>query len=175
MSKALSLYFTTILFVFIASLCIASKPDISYEKLRTDFKHKMFERQQGIMAEEPYMAFIELYVQEAEKKLLIPQYLMQNPSSKSCGHYFTCLLNYNVAFFHAYARTYPGAKKAVAQYEVELAQSIELIKAEGQLQDVDANNELKKTKELFERANRRFYKKLGVGVRIYNFFRTLGR
>ena len=49
------------------------------------------------------------------------------------------------------------------------------MKAEGQLQDLDVSIELEKTKELFARANRRFYKKLGVGVRIYNFFRTLGK
>ena len=47
--------------------------------------------------------------------------------------------------------------------------------AEGKLNDLDVQQEFAKTKELFARANRRFYKKLGIGVRIFNFFRTLGK
>ena len=116
MSKAVALYINAILFVFLASLCIASKPDASYEKIRAEFKQKMFERQQGIMAEEPYKAFIEPYIKEAEAKLQVPQYLMENPKSGVSSIYFNCLLNYNVAFFHAYARTYSNAQKVVAQY-----------------------------------------------------------
>lgn len=174
MSKAHSLFIPVFLFVFIASLCIANKPEVSYEELREGFKHQLYERQQGIMDKAPYQAFIEPYIKEAEKKLSIPQYLMKNPKSKSAHWYFESLLNYNVAYFHGYARTYSGAQKDVAQYEEVLQQSIEQIKAEGKLQEMDVKEELEKTKELFARANRRFYKKLGFGIRFFNFFRTLG-
>ncbi len=174
MSKAHSLFVPAILFVLVASLCIANKPDVSYEELREGLKHQLYERQQGIMAQAPYEAFIEPYIKEAEKKLSIPQYLMKNPKNKSAALYFECLLNYNVAYFHGYARSYSGAQKDVAQYEQALLSSIELIKAEGKLQEMDAQAELEKTKEIFARANRRFYKKLGFGVRFFNFFRTLG-
>ncbi len=173
MSKAHSLFIPAILFVFIASLSIANKPDVSYEQLREGFKAQLYERQQGIMAQAPYEAFIEPYIKEAEKKLQIPQYLMKNPKSKSAHAYFDCLLNYNVAYFHGYARTYSGAQKDVAQYEQALLESMELIKAESK-QEMDVKAELEKTKEIFARANRRFYKKLGIGVRLFNFFRTLG-
>ena len=73
MSKRFSLYEGAILFVILASLCIANKPAVSYEILRADFKHKLFGRQQNIMAEDRYMEFIEKYIKEAELKLVIPQ------------------------------------------------------------------------------------------------------
>ena len=71
---------------------------------------------------------------------------MKNPRSSWCANYFNCLINYNVAYFNAYAKTYADAQRAVDQYELELAQIIEVIKAEGKLTDLDASQEFARQK-----------------------------
>lgn len=173
MSKATSIYFNAFLFVFIASLCIAGKPQVTYEKYRTEFKHSLFERQQGIMEEAEYKAFVEPYVQEAERTLRIAHYLKDQSVSHWTARYFNYLLNYNVAYFHAYAKTYSGAQEYLEQAEKELADCIGLIALRERL-SIDTKVELEKTKALCARLNHRFYKNLGYGIRFLNFFRTLG-
>lgn len=173
MSKATSIYFNAFLFVFVASLCVAGKPQVTYEKCRTEFKHSLFERQQGIMEEAECKAFIEPYVQEAERTLRITHYLKEQSVSHWTSRYFNYLLNYNVAYFHAYAKTYSGAQDYLEQAEQELAECIALIALREKLK-FDVKVELEKTKALFVRLNNQFYKKLGYGIRCINFFRTLG-
>lgn len=174
MSKALPLYICTALIVGVASLCFTGKTTVSYPEVRSNFTEQLFKTHQSIMTHDAYMAFIERYLKEAESKLAVHQYLMENPNCSGCANYFNQLFNYNVAYLNAYAKTYSTAQQAVERSQADLEQAIERIKLDAQL-PIDVQKELALTKKIYQRACRHSYKKIGIGARIFNFFRTIGK
>ncbi|MCL4361242.1 hypothetical protein M1446_02700 [Candidatus Dependentiae bacterium] len=144
-------------------LSIGSSYAVSYGKIREDFKSALYVKQQGLMKREAYYAFIEPYLQKAEKVLKIPQYYMSNSNSKLHEEYFNCLLNYNMAIFRKY--TYPKAYGVVYDFKAsgeKLFNIINEIKNEIQLKDLDVQKEFDMTTKLLEKTNAAYYAKLGL-------------
>jgi len=148
-----------------------AKDSLAYQELRNDFKHQLFARQKGLMKEyKKYEAFIEPYLVEAERCLKALQYCKQNARATKAKVYTANLLNYNVACFHHYAMPNKVTHGFLQLAQAELMNVITQIQSEGQLENFDAQQELKNTAQLFRRANKSFYKKLPYRFRVAAFF-----
>ncbi len=150
---------------------------VSYNETRENFKLELYYCQQGLMMKNEYYGFIEPYIQEAEKTLKVTQYCMEHSDSQASKDYLECLILYNVAWFNEYARSHSLAfvfaskarkvsKKRLEERMANLLSAIENIKEEAQFKDLDTKEELRKTIQLFQRANAKYYKKLGIKFKL---------
>lgn len=147
---------------FYALLMFVTMPifSISYDQAREQFKSELFRCQQHLMKQDKYYACIEPYLQEAERTLIIPQYCKKNIKLVLLSEYFSCLVAYNVTYFNNYVRPSAYGNHQVEECANRLLQIIEKIKKEEALQDLDAQEELRKTLEIFQKANAAYYKAL---------------
>ena len=137
----------------------------SFDQLRQDFKQQLYQRQEGLMEQRKYEAFIEPFIKEAENKLQIPQYFSKNPNSPGIKDYFDCLLNYNVAWFHDHLTPNLSASNSLKTRGRDLYSIIEQIKNNEQLSNLDVQEEYKKTVALFLKVNKIYCKNLGFKTR----------
>ena len=155
--------------VFLALLFLGSHSSIApasfYNQLRQDFKRRLYSCQVGLMKKDPYERFIEPYIQDAEKKLVIPQYGSKNPNAQGIQFYFGCLVAYNCAYFNYYAKPNAFREARLEYCGEELLTAIRNIQEKEKLGDVDVQVEYNKTIELFQKANIAYYKKLGLGAK----------
>ncbi len=143
----------------------------SYQELRNDFKHQLFARQQSLIKEyELYEAFIEPYLVEAEKTLKALQYCNKQAATWLSRKYTNFLLQYNVACFQQYAVPNKSTNETLKWAEADLMQVITEIKATGQIETLNVDQELKNTIQLFQGANKAYYKKLSYQFRVAAFF-----
>lgn len=141
-----------------------------YKELRTHFKKQMYFAQAGLMKEAEYNAFIDPYLQEIEKTSKVIQYCMESHDSGLCCQYMTRLHIYNIICFHNTVKSTQESKSALECRAEDLIELIEAIKAEGDLKDLDVQQEFKKTSDLIHRANKDYYKKLNFGTKIFLWF-----
>lgn len=151
--------------------------DDTYENVREKFKADLYYRQGGIMSYEKYNAFIEPYLEEAERSLEVSVYMKDHPKTDAVSAYLYSLLSYNVAQFHRIALSqHPvlrffrsinaEAHELLEKDRQQLLKHIQDIKQEGSLYNLDPEIELNKTSELFYRANLAFYEKSGIGFKL---------
>lgn len=134
----------------------------SYVDIRNEFKLRLYHRQEGLMKQEKYLAFIEPYLQKAEKTLEIARYCMNNSDSRLSEDYFDCLLNFNVACFHDYIKSNTLTQNTVEKYSKQLLSCLVQIKNKAMLNSLDVEKEFAVTSMLFDQANRAYYKALGI-------------
>ena len=151
--------------ILVGLLFLSSAAFGSYDQMRNYFKQDLCVAQAGLMEREQYMAFIEPYMKEAEETLVTVKHCMENSESHECRHYFSYLKRYNVAYFNNYAMPdgFNAANLEIA--EKNLAEQIELLKKAFKLKDLNTEQELSKTKDLFARANHAFYKALSTKIK----------
>lgn len=144
---------------------------VFYKKYRFQMKDEMYRSQLGLMKEGKYKSFIEPYLQEAEVTLRCLQYCQKNNGSDVCVRYMHCLQNYNASYFINMIRNSFYTKCFFDRCNEQLRECIEAIKEEGNLEDLDIDQELKKTFLLIHKANEAYYKKLGLGAKMFLGFK----
>jgi hypothetical protein len=133
-----------------------------YEDLRNDFKHQLYLRQKGLMSEERYKRFIEVYLQEAEKTLVVPSHLRgmygyDDSFLPIMKEYFDALADYNVDHFLSLVSI--RIQKGANPYRVKLYNVIKKLKVQWQF-PVDPKVEMQQIDDLLTKANQHYYKKL---------------
>jgi len=149
-------YTVLLLFTIMVGTCsAASTADID------KFKYELYCSQVSLMGNRAaYYVFIQPYIEEAKRTLKLVQCDHADKSFRSS--YFGCLLNYNISCFNT---TYVSSKGNLPIFQKvtrELRDLIEKGKKELAIDDMNVEEEFKKTTELFQRANRAYYKQLGL-------------
>ena len=163
--------------LFCSILCLIAIPlfSTSYNKTKKNLKSAFYDIQVGLMGPDEYDMFIGPYIQEAEITLAVTQYYIKNPDSQTSKDYLMCLLDYNVACFHNYVRSNSlmitskakeAAKRNLEIQTTKLLSAIEHIKQEAQLKNLNTKEELRKTTQLFQKANAKYYKKLPIKFKL---------
>ncbi|MEX0940843.1 MAG: hypothetical protein WDZ41_05780 [Candidatus Babeliales bacterium] len=164
----------------LVDLPVPGKP-MEKEVLKDNFKYDLYRRQRALMGYKAYGAFIEPYLQKAESTQL-PKYCMENNERPQCQQFFTCLLNYNVAWFHHFVASTAVAsnkriadkKKVLEDAKESLQETINQIKQDdSRLSDLNVESALNETCALFQEANKEYYKKLSAPVKFLFFMRSL--
>jgi len=138
----------------------------SYQELRNNFKEHLYLRQSALLSRKKYFKFIEPYLQKAEAKLSIVRYLQSNPEFDLNEDYFNSLLDYNVIYFNNYISKDKFASSLLS-YEQAVFNNIMKIKdSTVDLSDLDVQQELQQTIQLFQKANKAYYKKLGLHMKL---------
>jgi hypothetical protein len=139
------------------------------------FKQDLYRCQISITNKEDlYYKFIDPYLKEAEKALGIIEYMIAEKKTWDfyAGNvispyykYKEALLNYNTAYFNAYAKG-KLSSASLTFASKNLYDSIVRIKEEAGLSELNVSREFKKTTDLFQRANVAYYKWLSLGKKL---------
>lgn len=159
-----------ILSLFLSSFVLA---DSNYADYKEKFKNDLYLTQYSLEKDkEKYFKFIEPFLTEAENVLKIPK-KFKNIPDKLCKDYFSCLLNYNAAFFNNYSKPSSPKKATVDFWSKEVRNTIEQIKKDVQaLKNLDSKQEFKDTLKLLNKANITYYKKIGLKSKFLIFLLT---
>lgn len=142
----------------------------TYQEVKQSFKTELYYRQVGLMEQAEYFDFIEKYMLEGEKNLRVIGFCMENPDSDLSKEYLAALIGYNVACFHHYIKSDESSQVRFNSYIQRLKDILIKIKGTRELSDLNIAVELKKTEELFSRANAQFYKKLSIRIKFLLLF-----
>ncbi len=146
----------------------------TYEEWRAKYKHDLFESQAGVLTEAEYSDFLEPYLQEAERKLNVPEYCRAHPDSDLVKEYFDCLLRYNFACFKKYIGTKDAYKARMKIAYDKLLDVMARMKTEWNLDDFDPVHDCAKVTKIIKKANEVFYGKLSIKNKAFCFFAKVG-
>lgn len=153
----------TLIILFLICITHAVYPT-SYAHLKSDFKKNMYQKQSSLMGNKAYMAFLEPYLIEGEKTLVIAREALKMADADALKPYFDLLIKINTTLFFHQAHPSNRTTQSLQKKKVLLLDIIKEIIAKWDL-DVDPEIELANTIALFERASKDFYSKLGFIAR----------
>lgn len=137
---------------------------VKYDHLKSDFKQKMYQKQSSLMSNENYMAFLDPYLTEGEKTLVIPRKGLKKKDASALNPYFDLLVTINTTLFFHLVKPSNRTTQSLRKKKEALLRVINEIKAQWKL-DFDPKIELENTIALFERANKDYYSRLGFIAR----------
>lgn len=150
--------------LLISMLCLitVSVYPVSYNNLKSDFKEELYRRQKGLMGHKDYLKFIEGYLNEGEKILIIPQECLKLLDAQAAQDYFNALVYLNIAILYDYAHSNTHNKSMLEKHKGNVLTAIQNLKIALQLDMLNPKAELQKTVGLFTKANKAYYKKLNL-------------
>ncbi len=158
-------FFMKKLLISLLCLITVSIYPVSYNDLKSDFKEELYRRQKGMMGHKDYLKFIEEYLNEGEKTLIIPQECLKLSNAHVAQDYFKALVYLNIAILYDYVSSNTHNKGMLEKHKENVLTTIQNVKTALQLYMLDPKTELQKTLELFTRANKTYYKKLNFAKR----------
>ncbi len=138
---------------------------VSYNELKSDFKEELYRRQKGLMGHDSYLAFIDAYLSEGEKTLIVPQECLKLSDAQVAAAYFKALVYLNIAILYEYASSNTHNINKLKEHKANVLAAIQQVKVALQLDMLNPKAELQKTVELFTKANKAYYKKLNFAKR----------